>query len=189
MTKSEISAFPESEGTGQMISIQDLKAHIADLDPAPPRTRALEERIGIGAGFHDKWYRSQKEHMLGWLVVQEAQARMKDEEPSRVDARGMWSRLKCSPMMFWLAEAGGVSESHLDEAEKAAEAAAMINPKDGEPHGKLMRAVLPWEVVAEAIRARGDRVKPAEAEEAASVAFDRLTSMVPAYRKHRRWIR
>jgi hypothetical protein len=149
----------------------------------------LEERIGIGAGFHDKWYRSQKEHMLGWLVVQEAQARMKDKEPSRVDGRGMWGRLKCSPMMFWLAEAGGVSESRLDEAEKAAEAAARINPKDGEPHGKLMRAILPWEVVAEAIRACGDGVEPAVAEGAARVAFDRLTSMVPAYRKHRRWIR
>ena len=171
-----------------MISIQDLKLCVAGFDAVPPRTLALEKRIEIGAGFHGKWYRSQKEHMLGWLLVQEAQARMKGQEPFRVDARGMWGRLKCSPMMFWLAEAGGVSENHLDEAEKAAEAAAKINPKDGNPHGKLMRAVLPWELVAEAIRVRGDRVEPAIAEEAARVAFDRLTSMVPSYRKHRKWL-
>jgi hypothetical protein len=44
-----------------------LPAHIRPLPEYLPRTRAMEEAIGVGVGFDDAWYRSQKEHWLGRL--------------------------------------------------------------------------------------------------------------------------
>lgn len=171
-----------------MISITELKSYMAAYPEQPPRTTALEQRIRIGTGFHDKWYRSQREHMLGWMVVQECQARMKGKDPMTVDAKGMWGRLKCSPAMFWLAESAGVHNDILEQAEKQAEAAARLNPMDGDPHGRMMRQILPWDVIREAIQ-KGRMGRPAEeAELIARDAFDRLTRKVSNYRKYRNWL-
>ncbi|SMY10269.1 hypothetical protein [Flavimaricola marinus] len=169
------------------ISLTRLKDHVAAYDDTPRRTLALEHRTGIGSGFHGKWYRSQREHLLGWLVVQEAQARKKGEDPATVDARGMWGRLKCSPLMFWLAESAGVAPDLLDDAELAAVEAALINPTDGDPHGKLMRQVLPWEVVSQAVHSGPDDHEPGSGTIAARQAFDRLTDKVHTYRGLREW--
>jgi len=171
-----------------MISITHLKSRIATYPDFPPRTTALEQRIQIGTGFHGKWYRSQKEHMLGWMIVQEAQAREKDRDPSTTDAKQMWGRLKCSPSMFWLAEAAGVEDELLDEAENAAVAAAAINSRDGEPHGRLMREVLPWDVISRAIAA--GRVPPTlhRDDQDARAAFEKLARKNHAYRRYLEWI-
>lgn len=126
-----------------MISISQLKSHVTAYPAVPALTTALEQRIQIGTGFHNKWYNSQRDHMLGWIVVQECQARRNGKNPEAVDAKGMWSRLKCSPMMFWLAECAGVSSKQLEQAAQQAGAATLINPKDGDPHGSMMREVLP----------------------------------------------
>ncbi len=172
----------------RMISIAQLTSYVAAFDEAPARTTKLKQRIRIGTGFHNKWYRSQHEHLLGWLVVQEAQARKNGADPATVDTRAMWNRLKCSPLMFWLAEAAGVSDERLAEAERAAEAAAQVTPKDGDPHGRLMRKALPWDAVAAAILSSHAAARVA-ADADARLAFDRLTSMVPAYRPLREWAR
>ncbi len=179
---------PSDGSLPQSMTIRQLKLHVAGLDANPSRTRALEQRIRIGTGFHGKWYRSQQEHMLGWLVVQEGQALKQNRDPASLDARRMWNRLKCSPLMFWLAEAADVPAADLTRAERAAEAATLINPRDGDPHGKLMREVLPWDLVAAAIRRRGDTATDDLADQAARQAFDRLTSRVSAYREYREWV-
>lgn len=170
-----------------MLSITLLKGYVAAYREDPPRTIKLEQHIQIGTGYHDKWYRSQREHMLGWLVVQECQARMRGQEPASVDAKGMWGRLKCSPLMFWLAEAACAPTGYLDQAEQAAMVAAQITPKDGDPHGRLMREALPWGVVMQAILAGPEPMAPMLANEHARPAFERLTTRVSAYRKHRKW--
>jgi hypothetical protein len=118
-----------------MINLTQLKAHMAAYAHSPPRTTALEQRIRIGTEFHRKWYRSQRDHMLGWIVVQECQARAKGLDPVGVGAGGMWGRLKCSPSMFWLAECAGVDLDLLDRAEEAAATAARIRPMAGDPTG------------------------------------------------------
>ncbi len=169
------------------ISISELIGHMEAYPEAPPRTTELEQRIRIGTGFHNKWYRSQKDHLLGWMVVQECQARKRGVDPANVDAKGMWGRLKCSPAMFWLAECARVPDNVLAKAERAAMAAAAINPMDGDPHGKMMREVLPWSVLAAAI-ANGPGPAPLdEAVGSANEAFQRLTGKVHAYRHLREW--
>jgi hypothetical protein len=37
-----------------------LRAHIHPLPEYPPRTRAMDETIGVGADFDGTWYRSEK---------------------------------------------------------------------------------------------------------------------------------
>jgi hypothetical protein len=142
----------------------------------------LEQRIQIGTGFHGKWYRSQREHMLGWIVVQECQERKKGNDPLAVDAKGMWGRLKCSPLMFWLAECSAVSDDILAQAEQMTVAAARINDKDGDPHGKMMREVLPWEITRQAIVTGQEPASSELANTLAMQAFDRLTDKVSTYR-------
>lgn len=171
-----------------MISITQLKAYMTAYPEAPQRTTALEQHISIGTGFHGKWYRSQREHMLGWMVVQECQARKNGADPAAVDSRGMWGRLKCSPAMFWLAECAEVQDELLMRAEERAAAAARIKAKDGDPHGKMMREVLPWSVMREAILSGPAPASTEEAQDAALEAFDRLTARVSTYRSHRKWL-
>ena len=181
--------LPSSAGAAPAIDILTLQDMVTSLEPHPPRTVALEKRIRIGTGFHGKWYRSQKEHLQGWLVVQEAQARATGQDPATVDARGMWGRLKCSPLMFWLAEAGGVPSELLDEGEAAAVEAARERPTDGEPHGRMLREVLPWDRVAEALSTTSNQSAPGSGRQEALAAFARLTDRVAAYRKWREWLR
>ena len=171
-----------------MLNLTQLEAHMAAYPDTPPRTTALEQGIRIGTGFHRKWYRSQRDHMLGWIVVQECQARAKGRDPAEVDAMGMWSRLKCSPSMFWLAECAGVHVDLLDRAEDAAVVAATIRPMDGDPHGRMMRETIPWEVVRGAILAGPKPAQTDQAAEDARESFERLTGRVSAYRHLRKWL-
>ena len=57
----------------------ELKRKITGKEAIPLRTDDLEKRIKIGVGFHKKWYRSQKEYWLSWIVA-------KEREPGRKGA-------------------------------------------------------------------------------------------------------
>lgn len=168
-----------------MINIDDLICYVAAYTDEPERTKKLEQEIQIGTGFHGKWYRSQREHLLGWLVFQQCEARRKGIEPEKNLARPMWNRLKCSPLMFWLAESSGVGDELLSKARDAAIEATAINPKDGNPHGKMIREILPWEVVEQSILTGPRPLSSDQAGIAAGDAFDRLTQLRPEFKKAR----
>lgn len=148
-----------------MYSHSDLTRHVGIFAPQLPRTVALERRIRIGAGFHGKWYASQGEHWRGWMGYQDSALRRNgQEDPEAVPAKRRWN-LQCAPMMFWLAEAAGVAAEILDRAEREAEGVAAVVSHDSHLHGKVMRTVLPWTLVEEALR-RLPLVTGAEAAEA-----------------------
>ena len=162
----------------------DLMRYMAAYPAVLPRTLSLEQRIKIGTGFHGKWYTSQRQHMLGWLVFQDCKARMAGLDPKTLKASNIWNRLKCSPSMFWLAEGAGVSSDLLDQAEEAAIRATAINPRDGNPHGTYMREIIPWPILEEAILG-GPNASPEDyARTQANAAFDRLAEKRSAYRKY-----
>jgi hypothetical protein len=164
------------------LSQLELKKRITLLPAHPPRAVALQERIQIGVGYHNKWYRSQKEHWLGWIVVKEYKAILKDIPLDTITARMRWSRLNCIPMMFWLAEVAGVDDDTLTEAEEAAILAAQEIPQDCPLHGKIMRQVLPWKMIEK----RMIQLPSASSEEAASagnLAFEHLASIKPKRRE------
>lgn len=87
-------------------------------------------------------------------------------------------------MMFWLAECAGVSQAVLDELEETAKAAALENPKDGNPHGRMIRAVLPWSDLEEAITNGPAPASDALAQAEAERAFSRLCEKRSKYRKY-----
>lgn len=163
------------------LSISQFLLFVAALPESTHRTEALEQRLEIGTGFHGKWYRSQRDHWLGWLVVQECQALSRGQDPNAALARSVWQRLNCSPMMFWLADAAALHEDALDQAELAAMAAKVINPKDGAPHGTMIRRHLRWELVEQAI-ILGRPLDDSDARKMAVEAFGRLTAKNTSYR-------
>lgn len=178
---------PEVTQMGNRIGILsqvELKRFVAAAPPWPPRTTALEQRIRIGTGFHGKWYRSQQEHWLGWLAFQDARAEQSGKNPHELPASAIWNRLKCSPMMYWLAEVSGVSPATLVAAEAAAIRATEINPVDGNPHGRLMREILPWDCIVVALSAGPARLPEAEAKASGLAALQRLASLRSEFRPY-----
>ena len=163
-----------------MLSQTELKHLIAGFPDELPRTRALEQRIRIGTGFHGKWYRSQREHWLGWIALAEQAQRAKGEDPNGVAAKKRWSNLGCAPMMFWLAEAAGVFDAALSQAERNAETAADASRVDGPAHGKAIRAAIAWTEIEARLsclprpneRARSAAEATSEAARARLVAFN-----------------
>lgn len=171
-----------------VISLPEFRAYATGFADRPKRTTALEDRIEIGTGFHGKWYRSQREHMLGWLLVQECRERKNGNDPRKVSAKGMWGRLKCSPLMFWVAEEAKVPDSLLDDAEAAAVAASQVTPTDGDPHGAMLRVPLPWRVISTALRDNAHPVTLEQADAAAIPAFERLVAKNASYRDLRNFL-
>ncbi len=167
-----------------MLSQNDLKQIITACPGHLPRTDALEQRIQIGVGFHNKWYRSQKEHWLGWIVFQEYKAQMSQRELSSIPAKERWRGLNCIPMMFWLAEAAGVHTDLLAEAEAIAEMEAVAKTFDCPQHGKAMRKVLPWPILETALSI-APKSSEIVATQAGREAYERLAARKSKYRRLR----
>lgn len=74
------------------------------------------------------------------------------------------------------------------DAEEAARAATRENPGSSNPHGSMMRRVLSWVTVEEAISANTAALPLREAESMARVAFERLCELRPEYRDLRAYL-
>jgi hypothetical protein len=122
---------------------KELRAHILPLPEYPPRTRAMEEAIGVGAGFDDAWYRSQKEHWLGWLAGYYGPGAYGRSGKSPRTAKYAYNHIQCAPMLFWLAEALGAQEHGLTTGFDA-----VLNTPDTPGKGArqcaALRRCIPW---------------------------------------------
>jgi hypothetical protein len=157
--------------------IENLLRYIAGYPDTPPRTVALEQEIRIGTGFHGKWYRSQKEHWLGYVGYKRALWAAQGKNYNLERAQGHWSRTHCFPMLFWLAECAGVDSIILETAEVAARRVAAVTGSDHPSHGKAAREVLPWLLVQRAILSKEPELELAEAHLASDTAYTRLASL------------
>jgi len=170
-----------------VISQIDLRCLVASFPETTRRTSALEARLRIGTGFHGKWYGSQQEHWLGWLVAKDCEARRSGIDPANIPAEKRWNWIMCSPAMIWLADCAGVDGEVLDLAECAAQRAALINDRDGHPHGKLVREVLPWPTLEPCLLRMPPLAREA-ADAEGHCAFDRLCDRRSEFRKLRQWL-
>jgi hypothetical protein len=163
------------------IDIYKLRRLVAGFPEKPKRTVALEQKIQIGAGFHNKWYSSQKEHWLGWLSLKARENEMdgKSFQPPRI-----WSGLKCSPMLFWLAEVGRADGETLDQLEAVSIAAAQIRPNDVNPHGVEFRKILSWNGVVALLETSEPQKTMADALQIGDYALRKLIAHLPTYRKY-----
>ncbi|SHK58381.1 Site-specific recombinase XerD [Shimia gijangensis] len=125
------------------MDIQTLINRIRSLPEARPLTALLEREIGIGADYKRAWYSSQKEHWLGWLGACETPAPYKRQASSATDARLVFQRLSCAPMLFWLADASEFEETRLRLAFDAVVAA----PQNGARQSAAFRRIIPWELI------------------------------------------
>lgn len=117
-----------------------LRAHIAPLPENPPQYRKLETAIQIGAGFDGAWYRSQKEHWLGWLREYDGPGAYGRGTSTPRRASYVWTHIQCAPMLFWLAEALDAPQATLNVAFEA-----VINaPGKGASQCAALRKILLW---------------------------------------------
>jgi hypothetical protein len=117
---------------------EDLLEYVHMLDPDVPRHKELEKQLCIGVGYGSAWYASQQEHWIRWLSDYDtAGVYGRRVDPDR-DSQYIYSRIMCPPMLYWLAEASGVSNASLESA-FAAVISAKPNPatRCGALRGKI----------------------------------------------------
>lgn len=124
-----------------------LRAHIRPLPEYLPRTRAMEESIGVGVGFDGAWYRSQKEHWLGWLSEYNGPGAYGRSEQSPRTSEYAYTHIQCAPMLFWLAEALDASEHCL----AAGFEAVLDIPEKGARQCAALRRCIPWAEIERAL--------------------------------------
>lgn len=117
-----------------------LRSHIKPLPEYLPLTKALEDATGVGAGYDSAWYRSQKEHWLGWLGEYDGPGAYGRSDAAQRNGEYIYNHIQCAPMLFWLAEACDIARPKL---ELAFEAVAQVERK-GARQCAALRRTIPW---------------------------------------------
>ncbi len=125
------------------ISIETFRDAIKALPSDQPR-----DQPGV-------WYRTQKEHWLGWLGEYEGPGAYGRLPNKRRDARFAYNHIVNPRMLLWLIQAAKVPQGLVAAATRAAQAggATMVQ------QSAAIRRHVPWEVLQSALW-RG-RAKPA----------------------------
>ncbi len=113
------------------------------LPPRTSRFRELEIALQEGTGFGGAWYRSQKEHWLGWLSEYDGEGAYGRKTTSGRDARFVYNQSQCAPMLFWLAEAVEIDEKQLEAAFDAVVAA----PQRNASQCAALRRLITWDMI------------------------------------------
>ena len=96
-----------------------------------------------------KWYRSQKEHWLGWLREYHsagAYGRKSTALTRPRDAEFAYNHIVESKMLLWLAEAAGVKPTLVASAQMSAARARTMMAKSA-----AVRQHIPWSVIQSAL--------------------------------------
>ena len=99
----------------------------------------------------DPWYKSQKEHWLGWLKDYDGPGFYKRKNHAGRDAKYIYNHIMCSPMLLYLPEALDVQRELIQKAFHAIIEAN--NPKMAKQCA-IIRAIIPFDLVKEAIEKR-----------------------------------
>jgi hypothetical protein len=128
---------------------QALRRKIRGFKATPPVTVGFERAL-IRQGTWSAqgvWYRSQKEHWLGWLSEYDGPGAYGRKTSVIRSAEFAYNHVLCPPMVLWLAEASGVKTSLILQAKKSALGASRAL------QGKCaaIRRIVPWSIVEEAL--------------------------------------
>lgn len=143
-------ASPHHDADGALTPA-GLRAVIGRLDPDTPRHKELERVLGPGAGMKTVWYRSQQEHLAGWLAQYDGPGAYGRKIQSGRTARFAYNHFQCAPALFWLAEVLGVDDATLT---RAFDATAAAGRRTASQCGALRREV-PWATIEARIAALG----------------------------------
>lgn len=116
----------------------------------PPATVAFERSLSKQHMWSKEraWYRSQKEHWLGWLEEYEGPGYYGRKNWLRT-AEFIYNHLVCPPMLLWIAEAAGVPKQTLRKAVRAALSAAPHLPTKS----SAIRRVISWKQIEPLLKA------------------------------------
>ena len=131
------------------MTIRELRDHVAQLSPEAKISDSFERRHWPHTKGPKVWYRTQKEHLLGWLDEYNGPGAYGRRRWDR-DARFFYNHFQCPPGLLWLAEAAGVAAAKIREANEAVLAAP---PRLSSQVGALRR-VIPWSLVEEQLMCR-----------------------------------
>lgn len=99
-------------------SVQDFRAILATLPAHLPISDAFERDLPQRQG---TWWKSQREHMLGWFEHQQSTGSGKfTRKAPNMGARLTYVRLNSAPAIVWIAEALGVDSEIVQSAADAA---------------------------------------------------------------------
>jgi hypothetical protein len=119
-----------------------LAKRIRKLRSHPPITAELERAMKARGGTRKVWYRSQKEHWLGWLSEYGGPGYYGRKISSR-SAQFVYNHVNCAPMVLWLGEASGVPKPQLKSAKRAA---LRANPSPA-AEAAAVRKIIPWSAI------------------------------------------
>ena len=92
------------------------------------------------------WYRTQKEHWLGWLSEYDGPGAYGRKTDQKRDARFAYNHIVQPKMLLWLISASGISSELLDAAEREAAQATLLQQQSA-----IIRRYVPWEVMSRAL--------------------------------------
>jgi len=128
------SRFKQKPNPADSISVQQFRRAIKKLPSDEPCIRP-----GI-------WYKTQKEHWLGWLKAYNGPGAYGRKGGKNRDARYAYNHIVEYRMLLWLIPAAGVDQGLVETAYEASKSSASLQGKSA-----AIRKIVPWEVVAEAL--------------------------------------
>ena len=127
-----------------VLTPSSLKRKILKLRATLPHTSAFERALTVRGlwNTHGVWYRSQKEHWIGWLSEYNGPGYY-GRSNWRRSAEFIYNHIVCPPMVLWLGEAVGIPETTVRKAKRAALLAGPRLPAQC----AAIRRVVPWEMI------------------------------------------
>jgi len=92
------------------------------------------------------WYRTQKEHWIGWLSEYHGPGAYGRKVNTKRDARFAYNHIVEPKMLLWLIDAGGVSPRLVRTARRESAKATSMPQQSA-----IIRRLVPWEVVASSL--------------------------------------
>jgi len=126
----------------------DAKGMRAVIEKLPSHSQLSQklEAHPLLAINRDPWYKSQKEHWLGWLGDYDGPGFYQRKTHARRDAKYIYNHIMCSPMLLYLPEALGVSTELIRNAYDAVIKAK--SPKMAKQCA-IVRSIIPFQVIDE----------------------------------------
>jgi hypothetical protein len=124
-----------------------LRQKIAGLVANQPLTAAFELELAERTTARRVWYRSQKEHWLGWLGEYEGHGAY-DRKNWHRSAQFIYNHIGCPAMLVWLAEGCGLPRMQVSTAI----AAALRTRWNFAAQCAVLRIAIPWQDVERHLR-------------------------------------
>jgi hypothetical protein len=107
-------------------------------------TTSFEEDLAARKEWNTKgvWYKSQKEHWLGWLAEYDGPGFYNRQNAKR-SAEFVYNHINCAPMVLWLGEAAGISRAKVSEAKRA----ALSVTRAYSSQCAAIRKIIPWGMI------------------------------------------